>query len=218
VARRGGKAVLRDGLFDIDPELHVKGDLRFKNIDFAGKLTVDGDVVGNGLLLRADEGVEIAGDVGRCRIESAGDVKLRRFNGRGGGAIVSGGSVFCEYAYDAKLQAAGDVDIAREAVNCEIECLGAVRAGTIIGQRTTAFMSIELERAGSPKEINTVLRAGFDYRMDGKIAAAQAKLDALDAEMTRLEQMLGPYANEFKSVFALPERQQARVFEMADDA
>ena len=214
VARRGGFVFLKDGLLDINPLLEIEGDLRYRDIDFAGSLLVKGDI-SDDVSISADEGIKVEGDVGSSSLRSQGDISLRRINGQGRSSISSGGNVSLEYAYDCVIKAIGEISIAHESVNCELKSMRSIKCGALLGKNCSAFMSAELQKAGSPKAMRTVIRAGISYLDEERLDSLRVKLAEIDSEIVRLEQMLGPYATECFKALSMPERQRDRILELA---
>jgi len=213
VARKGGRVVLEGGRLNLEETLSIDGPLRPGKIEFAGNLAIKGDVM-TGASISAGGSVKVEGSVGACAIECGGDFEGTRVSGQGSGSIASKGSIKAAYVYSCKLKAGGGIAVEKECISSELKTKGSIKGGAFIGGSCLALKSIEIAKAGSPKETSTVLRAGFDFEVEERIAAAKARLAKIDAEIESVQQMLGPYSKDFEKALELPERQKARILEL----
>ncbi len=213
VARKGGRVVIADGSVSIDGTLTLQGPVRPGKTDFGGDIVVKGELMSEAHLY-AGGSVRIEGNAGACHIRCGGDFEALRINGQGTALVECGGSIKAEYAYSCKLNAKGDISIAKECISSELKSLGSVKGGAFIGGSCAALKSIEIAKAGSPKETASTLRAGIDFELEDKIAHVKARIAKIDGELESIQQMLGPYATSFEKALELPEKQMTRILEI----
>lgn len=166
-ATADGRVAFQDGEISVEDVFSVKGDVGFKvgNISFNGYLDVSGDVL-DGFTVKATKGVKIKGNIGKCVIESDGDISFCGMAGRKEGSISCGGSIKANFITETSITCAGNITVDTEIRNCDVKCLGTVQVqqGGVVGGCCVAMKGMDVAAVGSPTSPHTVIIAGVSYR------------------------------------------------------
>ena len=163
-----GRPMQRGARIDVLPVYEVEGDLDYSvgNIDFAGDVTVRGDVR-PGFSIHATGSVTVHGFTEHATIRAAGDVVLQGVVGlleaddHGEDAshepeIVAGGDLTATYLHNIAVEVGGAALISRE-VDCQLvtDSVKIPSKGRIVGGLTTGKLEIECGTLGSPHGVST---------------------------------------------------------------
>ncbi|OGV59135.1 MAG: hypothetical protein A2X49_02240 [Lentisphaerae bacterium GWF2_52_8] len=185
-----------------------------QHIDFLGRIEVRGSVH-DGAFVRGLQGLKVDGDIGAARIESEGDIEVQRVNGGGKASIRAGGSCRAKFVHNANIESFGDVEIEVEAVHSIIKSSRNIIAGAVTGGECIAYESMTIRRAGSPKDVSTNLRIGFDFSILDRRAAAERSLKEIERQLSHLTQMIGPaYTEDVAKAMLLAEPRKTKIYEM----
>lgn len=212
-AERGGKISSADEKIFLDEDYLVKGRL-MEDVDFAGMVKVDGDVK-DGVRIRGLAGIEITGKTESCALESDGDIHVFRVDGRGSTYIKAGGNFSAEFLYDAKVECHKSASISKESVNSSVKSLGGLEIGSFVGGECMDLSSIEIKRAGSPKDVSCLIRVGCDFTHENMISGINEKIAEVEGKIREYEGILGAYAEKPMDALSLPEAKQVRIFDLA---
>ncbi|MEI6214984.1 MAG: FapA family protein [Desulfuromonadales bacterium] len=162
-----GRVAFQDGEISVEDVFTVKGDVDFKvgNIAFNGFLEVSGDVL-DGFTVKATKGIKVQGNIGKCVIESDGNIVFCGMAGRKEGSISCGGSIKANFITETSVTCAGDVTAEIEIRSCDVKCLGRVlvQQGGIAGGRCVAMKGVETAVAGSATSPHTLIIAGVSFK------------------------------------------------------
>lgn len=190
-ATNSGYAHLDGNLLNISECLVINEDVKFKNIDFLGRVEINGDVRDD-VHINAAKGIKISGSVGACHLKSDGDIEFERINGKNKALIICGGNLKAKFLYDTTVECQGNIEIQTEAVDSILKSRGDIRGGTATGGECHALNTIELNRAGSPKDVSTLLKAGFDFFRTDMIDALEKNIRQIESRIKEIDRMLGP--------------------------
>lgn len=165
-----GHVRIARGKITVEPILLIEGSVSLKtgNIEFLGSVVVKGNV-DDGFSVMASGNIEIKGTVGRCALDSEGDIIIGQgVIGKEGGTIRSAKSVWAKFIQSEKLVQAGENVIVTDGIlnsqvmaKKRIVCSG--RRADIIGGNLSATEAILARNIGSATAGNdTVLSVGFD--------------------------------------------------------
>jgi uncharacterized protein (DUF342 family) len=161
-----GRVCFQEGEILVTDVYEISGDVDFKvgNITFKGYVEVKGDVL-DGFFVKAVKGIKIQGNIGACKIESAGDISFCGMNGQGSGTINCGGTLSANFIYDTTIESAGDIIVETEIRSSQIKCLGAilVNKGGLTGGEYFALAGVECGNLGSVTSLRTRVVAGVHY-------------------------------------------------------
>ena len=83
------------------------------------------------------------------------------------------------------------------------------------GGECIAYESMTIRRAGSPKDVSTNLRIGFDFSILDRRAAAERSLKEIERQLSHLTQMIGPaYTEDVAKAMLLAEPRKTKIYEM----
>lgn len=166
----------------INPVLEVRGDVDFEsgNVDFAGDVKVQKGVLD---LFRITVGgsLEVGGLVEGAVLDVKGNAVLR------GGAMMkekgyihTRGNLTAKILSNARVLCRGDIEIAKEAMNCTILCFGKLGAqhGTLAGGVVVARGGIWVQTLGSV-QAKTIVVVGHDPTAEPELAALKVKAEKL---------------------------------------
>jgi uncharacterized protein (DUF342 family) len=190
-ATKNGYASLDGDALNISESLVINEDVKFKNIDFLGKVEINGDVRDD-VHINAVKGIKISGTVGACHLKSDGDIEFERINGKNRALVICGGNLKAKFIYNASIEAQGDIEIEIEAVDSLLKSRGNISGGTVTGGECHALNKIELNRGGSPKDVSTLLKAGFDFFRTDMIDALEKNIRQIEDRIREIDRMLGP--------------------------
>jgi CheY-like chemotaxis protein len=193
-AAKSGKVIIKDNVMSIQDTITLKNGARHKHVHFVGFVEIEGDVA-DGVTINAVKGLDIKGNAGACHIKSGGDIEITRIDGKGKGHIRCGGNLMTGFLYDTEVDCRGNVVILKEAVDGKVRAGGHIRAGILTGGEYNARDYIEVNRAGSPKDVSTLLKTGMDCHRGDKLAFLEAKAADLKKQLDHIRIMLGPAAD-----------------------
>lgn len=166
-AETDGRVYYNKGEISVEDTYTVKGDIDFKvgNVDYNGFLDVRGDVL-DGFSVKATKGIKLQGNIGKCTIESDGNIAFCGMASQDKGTIRCGGSISANFLHDTTIECDGDIIVETEIRNCTIKCLGLVRVnkGVLVGGNCIALGGVEVATAGSPSSVFTRIVVGVSYR------------------------------------------------------
>jgi len=162
-----GRVYYNKGEISVEDTYTVKGDIDFKvgNVNYNGFLEVRGDVL-DGFTVKATKGIKLQGNIGKCTIESDGDIAFCGMAAQEKGTIRCGGNISANFIHDATIECDGDIIVETEIRNCTIKSLGLVRVnkGVLVGGNCIALGGVEVATAGSPSSVFTRIVVGVSYR------------------------------------------------------
>ena len=156
-----------NGVVNVWETYKVAGDVGYNtgNIDFSGKVEVNGDVQ-PGFILKADGDINIAGCVEMANIISRkGNITIEGgIIGKGNSKIIAAKNLSVAFIQDAKITVGRDVIAGRYILNSDLNAEGCIKVldseGTIRGGRITSQNRIEAKIVGSNSRIPTHLKVG----------------------------------------------------------
>jgi uncharacterized protein (DUF342 family) len=186
IANRAGVLSRFRGKAGIQQLLHVEKHVDFHtgNLDFDGDIVVNRDVRDR-FSIKATGNVTICGLIEAATIECGGDLQARGgFAGRELGHARVTGDMHARYLNEAGATVIGDLHVAREALNCQIDVHGSARMphAVIIGGELRVGGRLECRNLGSEAGVRTVVRIGL--------------VPALEPMARRLEQIIASLEQE----------------------
>lgn len=211
-----GYVVEKNGTVSICEEFVIAGDVDFHtgNVDFVGKLRVNGDVA-PGFTLRAKEGITIKGASRGAKLQCLqGPVVVEGM--AFGGEIISGQGIMLSSAHEVKIDAAGDIEIKREAIDCELHCQKVVRVagGPLVGGRAFLVGGIEAKEIGHESGKATELALCNSVESTTEYTRLIVEVGNHDRAIELLRLHLGPYAAKQDRVHMVKEPLRTKLTEM----
>ncbi len=164
-------------------------DITTGNIQHTGAVVVSRDVLG-GAKIEASGNIEVCGIIENAEVRSGGNLVvhggIRQSEGH---SIVVEGSINAKYIDGGNIQANKDIVIEREIINSTLHTLGAIMIprGRIVGGEIVALRGIYVGRAGSKTYTPTLLVAGEDFSVRGKLNIKEIKIKRLTQELEQLK-------------------------------
>jgi uncharacterized protein (DUF342 family) len=218
-----GQVVLANGKINVEPVLTIEGDVCLKtgNIIFLGTVIVTGNVE-DGFSVKAAGNIEVKGTVAKSELDAEGDILIYQgVNGKGGGKIRSGKSIWSRFIENTNVEAGNMVVVTDGIINSQVDALKSIlcqgKRANIMGGRLRAGEEINANILGNPTSgTETICEVGFDPkskiemdRLVGIKTTAESELEALKLDLQTL-------INVKKQRKTLPEDKEAYLQELMD--
>ena len=177
-----------DEVYTVDEDV----DITTGNILHTGAVVVKRDVLG-GAKIETAGNIEVSGIIENAEIHAGGDLVvhggIRQSEGH---KVVVEGCINVKYIDGGNIQANKDIVVEREIVNSTVHTLGAVviPKGRIVGGEIVALRGIYVGRAGSKTYTPTMLVAGEDFGVRGKLNLKKIKIKRLAMELEQLKNFI----------------------------
>jgi uncharacterized protein (DUF342 family) len=218
-----GQVILASGKINVEPVLTIEGDVCLKtgNIIFLGTVIVTGNVE-DGFSVKAAGNIEVKGTVAKSELDAEGDILIYQgVNGKGGGKIRSGKSIWSRFIENTSVEAGNMVVVTDGIINSQVDALKSIlcqgKRANIMGGRLRAGEEINANVLGNPTSgTETICEVGFDPkskiemdRLVGIKLTAESELEALKLDLQTL-------INVKKQRKTLPEDKEAYLQELMD--
>jgi len=186
-----GRVTFKDNTVSVDEVYTITGDVDLKsgNIRHTGSITISGDIR-NGASVEADGDIVVKGLVEQCTIRCGGNLIVAGgIIGDEKHSIEVGGMLEARYIREADIRVEGDILVMREIIHSRVRTRGSVKVprGRIAGGETIALRGIRVATAGAPSGARTILRAGIDHGLAGRIQVFLEKISRLEASLAPVE-------------------------------
>ena len=190
LADANGQVLLINDKICVEPIMEVDGvNIKTGNITFLGTVIVKG-AVEDGFNVKASGNIEVSGTVGKCTLESDGDIIVSSgIIGRDEGRIVCGGSLWAKFIQNTTVQVEENIIVTDSIMNSEVTAqkkiiLNGKRAqitgGNVFATEAVIAKNIGSEGGGT----ETVISVGFDprakKRLEELLAMQNANIKTLD--------------------------------------
>ncbi len=209
------------GVLSIKDTLVVKGDLdfRFGNIDFVGKVLIEGDVH-PGFSITAQKGIEVKGGVREAVLKSSeGNIVIKGFcfGGQKGGAVCKG-NLTVRSAQELRAEALGDIFIEKESIDCTLRTQGAIRMGNgrLLGGEASVVCGVEASDIGNDAGKSTLVSLCNTVEISTEYLKLVVLVENHDKAIKLMELHLGPYANNASRVAFLKEPHKSKMQSMVE--
>jgi hypothetical protein len=194
-------------LLSVDRMYEIEGDVGLATGDIShdGAVLVHGDIL-QGSRLEAVGDVEVMGTVEGAHVQTGGALHVHGgITGNENTRIVAAGGVQARFILDAHILANGDVTVENEIVHSTISTRGAVYvpSGRLVGGEINALGGVDAGQIGSPASVPTIVIAGEDHSLEGKIAILKNKLRLATENVEKIHNVLGPLRGK---IAHLPEK------------
>ncbi len=159
-----GVLVVMGGLPVITRLLKVRESVDFStgHIDFSGNVTISGGVR-SGFEVKATGDINVQGLIEVSKLECDGDLIARcGMAGKGKGRLIVGGNAKANYLEDARGTIAGDLNVQRGIIGCELVVGGSILSptATLMGGKIAVSESLKLKVLGSEAGTPTFVALG----------------------------------------------------------
>ena len=199
-AEKSGRVRLINDILSVDEVYTVDEDVDITtgNIIHTGAVVVKRDVLG-GAKIEAAGNIEVRGIIENAEIQAGGDLVvhggIRQSEGH---RVVVEGGINAMYIDGGNIQANKDIVVSREIINSTLHTLGAVviPKGRIVGGEIVALRGIYVGRAGSKTYTPTMLVAGEDFSVRGKLNLKKIKIKRLAMELEQLKNVIDRFMTD----------------------
>lgn len=168
IATENGQVVIINDKINVEPIMEVPAvNIKTGNITFLGSVIVKGSVE-DGFDIKATGNIEIGGAVGKCKIESEGNIVISQgVMGRDEGELTAGGSIWAKFINNTKVFAGESVIVSDSIMNSEVTAMKKIllkgKRAQITGGHLFATEEINAKNIGSNGGgAETVLEVGVD--------------------------------------------------------
>lgn len=200
LAAANGQVLLINDKICVEPIMEVDGvNIKTGNITFLGTVIVKG-AVEDGFNVKASGNIEVSGTVGKCTLESDGDIIVSSgVIGRDEGRIVCGGSLWAKFIQNTTVQAEENVIVTDSIMNSEVFAQKKIilngKRAQITGGKVFATECVIAKKIGSEGGgTETTVSVGFDPRAKKRLEELLEMqnnnikaLDDLDLNISTLE-------------------------------
>ncbi|MCL2270198.1 MAG: FapA family protein [Treponema sp.] len=219
-----GQALMINNVVNVEPVFTVNGDVNLKtgNVVFLGTVVVTGNVE-DGFSVKAEGNIEVRGIVARAELEAEGDIIINQgINGKGGGQIRAGKSLWARFIENAHIKAGDMVIVSDGIINSYIDagnriiCQG--KRASIKGGRLRAGEEINAKILGNPAGgTETICEVGFDPKSKEELDRLQQEKSVLEKQLEEANRNITSLVNIKKQRKTLPEEKEAALQEMMDN-
>lgn len=201
--------------YSIESELVLKSGVNYEcgNIDFIGKVIVQGDV-NKGFSVKAKDSIQIRGTVTYANLSSDGDITVDGLVlGGDRDKIVCGGNFTVKAIEKGRVEAAGDITIQKNAVDSELRCGSIVNApnGKLLGGSVFTVCGGEFKVIGSDNDVTTNIYVCSDIEASLEYAKLMVSISNHDDAIKLLKMHLGPLALKPDRIALLKKAHKAKM-------
>lgn len=199
IAQSDGYLADENSRLIVKSELVIKGGLgpHLGNIDFIGKVKIEGDV-SPGLSIKARDGIEIGGGVnGGSLWCQKGDITVKGFYFGGERTqVVCGGNLNLTVAQDVRAEVVGNIVVEREAIDCRLRTQASVMAskGSLVGGELYSVCGVEGRHLGNDSGKKTRLVLCSDVETGTEFSKLVVTIASLENGIKLVKLHLGPLA------------------------
>ena len=220
LAACNGQVLLINDKICVEPIMEVDGvNIKTGNITFLGTVIVKG-AVEDGFNVKASGNIEVSGTVGKCTLESDGDIIVSSgIIGRDEGKIVCGGSLWAKFIQNTSVQVEENVIVTDSIMNSEVSAqkkiiLNGKRAqitgGNVFATECVIAKNIGSEGGGT----ETVISVGFDPRAKKRLEELLEMQNNNIKTLDDLELNIATLENMKKVRKSLPKEKEESLFNL----
>ena len=217
LADANGQVLLINDKICVEPIMELDGvNIKTGNITFLGTVIVKGSVE-DGFNVKAAGNIEVSGTVGKCTLESDGDIIVSSgIIGRDEGKIVCGGSLWAKFIQNTTVQVEENIVVTDSIMNSEVSAQKKIilngKRAQITGGKLFATEIVMAKNIGSEGGgTETIISVGVDPRAKKRLEELLEMqnnnikiLDDLELNITTLE-------NQKKVRKSLPKEKEANL-------
>ena len=223
LADMNGQVVMFNGLINVEPVYTVEGDVNLKtgNIIFLGTVVITGNV-DDGFSVKAAGNIEVHGTVAKADLDAEGDIMIHQgINGKGGGMIKSGKSVFARFIQNANVKS-GDMVMASDGIiNSQVDASNRIicngKRASIMGGRLRASEEINAKVLGNPTSgTETICEVGFDPKSKEELERLNESKANTEKQLEEIKLNMQTLINIKQQKKTLPEDKEEYLQELMD--
>ncbi|MDR1839447.1 MAG: FapA family protein [Treponema sp.] len=218
-----GQVILANGKVNVEPVLNIEGDVNLKtgNIIFLGTVIISGSVEDN-FSVKAAGNIEVKGTVSKAELDAEGDILIYQgVNGRGGGKIRAGRSIWSRFIENTNIEAGNMVVVTDGIINSNVDAMKSIlcqgKRANIMGGRLRAGEEINANVIGNPTSgTETICEVGYDPQSKIELEQHMAVKASTEAELSSIKLDLQSLINTKKQRKTLPDDKEAYLQELMD--
>src|SRR5574344_1044983 len=222
IATVNGQVLLMGDKITVEPIFEVEGvDNKTGNINFLGTVICRGNVE-DGFNVKASGNIEIYGSVGKCKLESDGDIIITQgVMGHDEGEIVTQKSIWARFIQNTKVEAGEYVIVNDNIMNSNVTAMKKIilqgKRAQIIGGHLFATEEITAKTIGSTGGgAETILEVGYDPKAKHRLEDLQQMQSNLAKELDELELNITNLENMKKQRRSLPKEKEENLAKFND--
>ena len=199
IASISGQVVLKGKLLSVEPVFEVAGDVgpETGNINFIGSVVVKGSVSDN-YSIKAEGNIDVHGTVGKCDLESKGDIMVKLgIQGNENSHVKAGGDVIAKFIQFSNIEAGNNVVVTEAILNSNIDADNRIiligKRASASGGRLRALREVNGKVLGSQAGAKTLIETGIS-------PAKRRAIDDLDREKEELDISIEETERNIKSL------------------
>jgi uncharacterized protein (DUF342 family) len=202
----------------VEQDLDIAGDLDFRigNIDFAGNVTIRGNIL-DGFRIKSAKDILIGGAVGVACLEAGGNLTIRGgVNGGHKGKLVCGGNLQAHYLHMVSVECGGDVLVDVECHDSTVLAVGSVTVsrGGIVGGKVVAGGDISAGFLGTAMCVPTLLHAGYQAGLDQQLEKQRKALAQAVILVKNLESALAKWVEQPGASVRFPAQRKTQMIQL----
>ncbi|MCL2600371.1 MAG: FapA family protein [Treponema sp.] len=218
-----GRVVIVNGKINVEPVLVVENNVSLEtgNIIFLGTVIVKGDVE-DGFSVKAAGNIEVHGSIERAELDAEGDIIIHQgINGKGGGNIRTGKSLWARFIQNANIQTGNMVFASDGIINSNIDALNRIicqgKRASIVGGRLRASEEINAKILGNPTSgTETICEVGYDPASKEEQFKLEQTKESIEKELDEIKINMQTLINIKQHKKVLPEDKQLYLEELID--
>jgi uncharacterized protein (DUF342 family) len=218
-----GQVIMAGGKINVEPVYTVEGDVNLKtgNIIFLGTVIINGNVE-DGFSIKAAGNIEVKGTVAKAELDAEGDIIIYQgINGKGGGMIRAGKSIWSRFIENANLESGNMVVASDGIINSKVDAVKSIvcqgKRAHIMGGRLRAREEINAKVLGNPTSgTETICEVGFDPQSKVELERLIAERTEAGKELDEIKLDIQTLINIKKQRKSLPEDKEIQLQELMD--
>lgn len=220
-AAEAGCVVFEGGKLGIREVVEIRGDVDFES----GNINATSDVAIRGTVrdlfeVISKKRITIGGAVEAAKVQAAQDVVVRGgILARGLGVVKAGGTISTKFCDEARLEAEGDIEIGKEAINSHLHTMGKLRSSraAIIGGQVYAREGAQVHTIGSDACIPTRVYVGIHPRVFKRARELDEQLKKRHESVRRIRAIVQPLLANVKRLAPAQKEQATELMYQADE-
>lgn len=205
-----GQVLLIGDKINVEPIYEVDGvNIKTGNINFLGTVICHGSVE-DGFDIKASGNIEIYGSVGKCKLESDGDIIIAQgVSGHDEGEIITQKSLWARFIQNTRVEVGEYVVVNDNIMNSNVTAMKKIilqgKRAQIIGGHLFATEEITAKNIGSNGGgAETILEVGYDPKAKHRLEDLQAMQTNLVKELDEIELNISTLENQKKIRRTIP--------------
>lgn len=204
IASLDGQVLLINNKITVEPMLNLDAvNIKSGNINFLGTVIIRGNVE-DGFSVKASGDIDIGGTVGKCTLESDGNIIIHQgVFGKNEGSIKCGKSLWVKFVQDMKIEVEENVIATDSLMNCSVTAMKNIvvygKKAQITGGELFATEEICARTVGSAGGgATTTLTVGVDPRAKKELDSLTDQQNALVKELENIDLDISTLENQRK--------------------